>query len=305
MPPSILLGTPQHEQTSKHDSNQQQQQQQHQPRKRANPVNEEFHQLVEPAMQLKKVAHNAIERRYRNNINDRIQELKSVVPALYCAKVDQKDSKDDNDSVLSGDDDDDHHQAEIIDGVEVAKKLNKATILRKATEYITFLKHSNEVADRENKILQHILGQLPGGQQVLAQFLAQKKEFEQAEEQRLARERREMREREKQERQRILRERAEQRAAMAKLLPKRERKPYRRRKKPNQTAKTSDDDSSSRMFMAAYMCVACFSTLPFVSDVSPHQLHHHKPASNESGVFDNGHSDDLFSNAVGTSWSLQ
>lgn len=305
MPPSILLGTPQHEQTSKHDSNQQQQQQQHQPRKRANPVNEEFHQLVEPAMQLKKVAHNAIERRYRNNINDRIQELKSVVPALYCAKVDQKDSKDDNDSVLSGDDDDDHHQAEIIDGVEVAKKLNKATILRKATEYITFLKHSNEVADRENKILQHILSQLPGGQQVLAQFLAQKKEFERAEEQRLARERREMREREKQERQRILRERAEQRAAMAKLLPKRERKPYRRRKKPNQTAKTSDDDSSSRMFMAAYMCVACFSTLPFVSDVSPHQLHHHKPASNESGVFDNGHSDDLLSNAVGTSWSLQ
>ncbi|KAF9988612.1 hypothetical protein BGZ75_009035 [Mortierella antarctica] len=78
----------------------------------------------QPTKQQKKVAHNAIERRYRNNINDRINDLKNVVPALCNIKT--KDEKDE-------DEDDETQDA---DGVAKATKLNKATILRKATEYI-------------------------------------------------------------------------------------------------------------------------------------------------------------------------
>ncbi|PKC07197.1 HLH-domain-containing protein, partial [Rhizophagus irregularis] len=78
----------------------------------------------QPNKQQKKVAHNAIERRYRNNINDRINDLKNVVPALCHLK--SKDSKDDDD-------------IDEVDGIPAATKLNKATILRKATEYITYL----------------------------------------------------------------------------------------------------------------------------------------------------------------------
>ncbi|KAI8991037.1 helix-loop-helix DNA-binding domain-containing protein [Mycotypha africana] len=193
---------------------------------------------VNPNRQFQKVAHNAIERRYRNNINDRIRDLKNVVPALYKANVKEKKSnsagsngeEDDN----SSDDEDRDDIGEIIDGVEVARKLNKATILLKAVEYIQHLKHTNELAERENHVLQQLLSQMPGGNEVLARFQVQKNEFQQAEYQRLIAERRSVLEQEKIERQRMLRERAAQRAALAELIPKPERKPYRRRAKKQQ-----------------------------------------------------------------------
>ena len=237
--------------------------------------NAEFWQL-EPTQQIKKVAHNAIERRYRTNINDRINDLKNVVPALYKAKVGDKNDDDESD--------DDSGEQEIVDGIEVAKKLNKATILRKATEYILFLRRNNDLANRENQILQHIIGQMPGGQQVLNEFLARKREFQQQEQERLARERKEARMREQVQRQELLKERAAQRAALAQLLPKRERRPYRRRKKSEQDAKknkaASKDQGPNQMFMAMYMCVAFFSTSPFSSSDNA-QAHttagHHYP----------------------------
>ncbi|CAO3613875.1 unnamed protein product [Mucor hiemalis] len=229
----------------------------------------------EPGKQLKKVAHNAIERRYRNNINDRIRELKNVVPALYKARIKEKGEHDDDSSVESGDED----EAVIVEGVEVAKKLNKATILRKATEYINFLKNTNDTTEQENQILQQIIAQMPGGNDVLSRFLHQKSEFEKAEQERLALERREAQERERTERQRILRERAAQRAALAQLLPKPERRPYRRRQssknnsKPSKKASLSSDDSgNNKMFMAAFMCIAFFSSSP--ASYSGNSVHH-------------------------------
>ncbi|KAG2233875.1 hypothetical protein INT48_005216 [Thamnidium elegans] len=112
--------------------------------------------------QHKKTAHNAIERRYRNNINDRIAELKNAVPALLYAKVNKtaSGSKRRND-----DEEEDEDGEEFLDGVAVATKLNKATILRKATEYINHLKKTGEDIRRENQALQNILSQLPGDQQ--------------------------------------------------------------------------------------------------------------------------------------------
>lgn len=224
----------------------------------------------EPGKQLKKVAHNAIERRYRNNINDRIRELKNVVPALYKARIREKGDNDDDSSVESGDE---QEEAVIVEGVEVAKKLNKATILRKATEYINFLKNTNDTTEQENQILQQIIAQMPGGNDVLNRFLCQKREFEKSEQERLACERREAQERERTERQRILRERAAQRAALAQLLPKPERRPYRRRQssknnsKPSKKASlSSDDGGNNKMFMAAFMCIAFFSSSPVSSN---------------------------------------
>jgi hypothetical protein len=209
----------------------------------ASQTNHPTHINVENGRQLKKVAHNAIERRYRNNINDCIHELKNVVPALYRAKIKEKSSGDDSD-----DDEDDigGDEPEIVDGVEIAKKLNKATILHKATQYILHLKYANSLAEKENQVLQQIISQMPDGDKVLNHFLNQKAEFQQSEQRRLAHERKFNAEREKIERQRILRERAAQRAALAELLPKQSRRPYRRHAKKNTPSVAGDKDNKSK-----------------------------------------------------------
>ncbi|RCH92845.1 hypothetical protein CU098_009498 [Rhizopus stolonifer] len=211
----------------------------------------------DPDFKLRKVAHNAIERRYRNNINDRIRDLKNAVPALYMAKV-KKDkrsmsnkkgediqetssSEEDSDAKDSEDDSSSHESkkqrskqntiGEIIEGVEVARKLNKATILQKATEYIHYLKRTIALAERESQILQHIIAQMPDGSKFLSSFQTQKVEFQQAEQERLMNERKANIEKERQLRERMLRERAAERAALARVLPKRERRPYHRKSK--------------------------------------------------------------------------
>ncbi|CAO3672469.1 unnamed protein product [Rhizopus stolonifer] len=101
----------------------------------------------------KKTAHNVIERRYRNNINDRMTELKNAVPALLCSKT---------------------NSDQLMDGVPIATKLNKATILKKSTEYIQHLKKTSVQLHQENQLLQNMLCQLEGGKEVLRQFLMQR-----------------------------------------------------------------------------------------------------------------------------------
>ncbi|KAM9253862.1 sterol regulatory element-binding protein 1 isoform 2-T2 [Dugong dugon] len=65
----------------------------------------------------KRTAHNAIEKRYRSSINDKIVELKDLV-------------------------------------VGTEAKLNKSAVLRKAIDYIRFLQHSNQKLKQENLSLQ-------------------------------------------------------------------------------------------------------------------------------------------------------
>ncbi len=131
--------------------------------------------------QQKKTAHNAIERRYRNNINDRISELKNAVPALLYAKVkdSRAGSKRSHRAANNDDEDEDEDGEEYLDGVAVATKLNKATILRKATEYILHLKRTGDDLRAENETLQHLLGQMPGGHEVLSRYCMQKIQREQ------------------------------------------------------------------------------------------------------------------------------
>ncbi|KAK9322643.1 hypothetical protein V1517DRAFT_130033 [Lipomyces orientalis] len=90
----------------------------------------------------KKTAHNMIEKRYRTNLNDKIAALRDCVPALRCA--------------VTGSFDDD---VEELDGLAPANKLNKATVLTKATEYILHLQQRNAQLQRENKAL--LEGQIP------------------------------------------------------------------------------------------------------------------------------------------------
>ncbi|KAI9490643.1 hypothetical protein BDB00DRAFT_875106 [Zychaea mexicana] len=126
----------------------------------------------------KNKSHNAIERRYRNNINERIAELKAAVPALQHtrqAKADETSS--------TGNANIDEDSEEYVDGVAVASKINKATIMRKATEYIVHLQHTNDQLKRENQILEQLMQQLPGGIPVLTRYRGMKLQQQQRKQQ--------------------------------------------------------------------------------------------------------------------------
>jgi hypothetical protein len=78
----------------------------------------------------KKTAHNMIEKRYRTNLNDKIAALRDSVPSLRVMS---------RTNTIEDDDDD-----EDLEGLAPAHKLNKATVLSKATEYIRHLEKRNK-----------------------------------------------------------------------------------------------------------------------------------------------------------------
>ncbi|KAF2822224.1 hypothetical protein CC86DRAFT_301758 [Ophiobolus disseminans] len=73
----------------------------------------------------KKTAHNMIEKRYRTNLNDKIAALRDSVPSLRVMSRPNGTEEDDD--------------PEDLEGLTPAHKLNKATVLSKATEYIRHL----------------------------------------------------------------------------------------------------------------------------------------------------------------------
>ncbi|APA06875.1 hypothetical protein sscle_02g016450 [Sclerotinia sclerotiorum 1980 UF-70] len=86
---------------------------------------------------VKKTAHNMIEKRYRNNLNDKIAALRDSVPSL---RIMQKSAR----GEVTADDRDE------LQGLTPAHKLNKATVLSKATEYIRHLEKRNSRLQDEN-----------------------------------------------------------------------------------------------------------------------------------------------------------
>ncbi|CAI7669967.1 unnamed protein product [Penicillium bialowiezense] len=92
-------------------------------------------------MPAKKRAHNVIEKRYRANLNDKIAELRDSVPSLRSKSSD------------GGSPDEDE------EGANNASKLNKASILSKATEYIKHLETRNKRLEDENTALKNRLRQ--------------------------------------------------------------------------------------------------------------------------------------------------
>lgn len=88
---------------------------------------------------VKKTAHNMIEKRYRTNLNDKIAALRDSVPSL---RVITKSSKGE-----------DGAEEEDLQGLTPAHKLNKATVLSKATEYIRHLEKRNARLNEENALM--------------------------------------------------------------------------------------------------------------------------------------------------------
>ncbi|KAL3460802.1 hypothetical protein BJX64DRAFT_175271 [Aspergillus heterothallicus] len=91
----------------------------------------------------KKRAHNVIEKRYRANLNEKIAELRDSVPSLRASKG--------SGTIVDEDD---------AEGVAPANKLNKASILSKATEYIRHLETRNKRLEDENTALKVRLREL-------------------------------------------------------------------------------------------------------------------------------------------------
>ncbi|KAL5336581.1 hypothetical protein BJX70DRAFT_276946 [Aspergillus crustosus] len=90
----------------------------------------------------KKRAHNVIEKRYRANLNEKIAELRDSVPSLRTSK---------GSGTLDDDDD---------EGATPASKLNKASILSKATDYIRHLETRNKRLEDENTAMKVRLREL-------------------------------------------------------------------------------------------------------------------------------------------------
>ncbi|WBW72771.1 DNA-binding transcription factor, sterol regulatory element binding protein Sre1 [Schizosaccharomyces osmophilus] len=86
----------------------------------------------------KKTSHNMIEKRYRTNLNDRICELRDAVPSLRAAAALRCGVT---------------LEEEELHGLAPARKLNKGTILAKATEYIRHLESKSKQLTKENKRL--------------------------------------------------------------------------------------------------------------------------------------------------------
>ncbi|KAJ5115200.1 hypothetical protein NUU61_000959 [Penicillium alfredii] len=96
-------------------------------------------------MPAKKRAHNVIEKRYRANLNEKIAELRDSVPSLRTMKNANGESPDDDDEGEGG---------------QSASKLNKASILAKATDYIKHLEIRNKRLEEENTGLKNRLRQV-------------------------------------------------------------------------------------------------------------------------------------------------
>ncbi|KAH7040274.1 uncharacterized protein B0I36DRAFT_371026 [Microdochium trichocladiopsis] len=90
---------------------------------------------------VKKTAHNMIEKRYRTNLNDKIAALRDSVPSL---RIMSKSARGEDTT----------EDREELQGLTPAHKLNKATVLSKATEYIRHLEKRNARLLEENMAMQ-------------------------------------------------------------------------------------------------------------------------------------------------------
>ncbi|KAF6802807.1 sterol regulatory element binding transcription factor sre1 [Colletotrichum sojae] len=96
--------------------------------------------------------HNMIEKRYRVNINEKIIALRDAVPSLRCVVQQTENPPAEGDEAFD--------VVEELGGLMPARKLNKATILSKATEYISHLEKKNGQLWKENQELEKRLAEV-------------------------------------------------------------------------------------------------------------------------------------------------
>ncbi|KAG6854425.1 hypothetical protein C0991_006968 [Blastosporella zonata] len=116
-----------------------------------------------------KTSHTTIERRYRTNLNARIQSLRMAVPALRV--IDDREGgkkRAPNKVLVSGDPlktggEDIVDERGFVDGVKVARKCSKANVLGKAVEYIRVLKKREGRLKAEQAGLKSLVSGLVGG----------------------------------------------------------------------------------------------------------------------------------------------
>ncbi|KAL2016873.1 hypothetical protein VTK56DRAFT_2907 [Thermocarpiscus australiensis] len=109
-------------------------------RKSSAEVDDDDDDDVDGQQPVKKTAHNMVEKRYRTNLNDKIAALRDSVPSLriMCKSARGEDTTEDR---------------EELHGLTPAHKLNKATVLSKATEYIRHLeKRNNRLIEEINSM---------------------------------------------------------------------------------------------------------------------------------------------------------
>ncbi|ODV68788.1 hypothetical protein HYPBUDRAFT_147327 [Hyphopichia burtonii NRRL Y-1933] len=95
--------------------------------------------ITKPTIKKDKSSHNMIEKKYRTNINSKILVLRDAVPSLRIASGNGDTSIAD------------------LEGLSPASKLNKASVLTKATEYIKHLERKNETLRNQNVQLQKLI----------------------------------------------------------------------------------------------------------------------------------------------------
>ncbi|SCV69800.1 BQ2448_1194 [Microbotryum intermedium] len=113
--------------------------------------------------------HNAVERRYRNNINNHLSALRDAIPALRHLKplpsmpVSRRRAS--QFTLTTG------HQLPtpegLIDGIPAAKTLSKGTVLGKAIEYIHYLQHARSDGQEDIEMFKQILLEMVGNGQAL------------------------------------------------------------------------------------------------------------------------------------------
>ncbi|KAJ7863386.1 hypothetical protein B0H13DRAFT_1093978 [Mycena leptocephala] len=115
-----------------------------------------------------KTSHSVIERRYRTNLNARIQSLCQAVPALRV--VDRSAAMKAGKPIDNDGPDDIVDARGFVDGVKVARKCSKANVLGKAVEYIRVLKSREARLAREIAGLKTLLVGLVGGRSLLHEW---------------------------------------------------------------------------------------------------------------------------------------
>lgn len=128
-----------------------------------------------------KTSHTTIERRYRTNLNARIQSLRAAVPALRVLEI-KPGNRVGNLAIKAGtrragvnvepglEEEDVIDERGYIDGVKVARKGSKANVLGKATEYIRVLKRREHRLKREQDGLRTLIKSLVGGPALLKEW---------------------------------------------------------------------------------------------------------------------------------------